>query len=340
MHYPLSSGGNPRFGGLQELQQVYFEQGTPWFPGDYLGTAAGWSWELTERERRKREWEARPKGKKTAFESLDLGAGRKGEVGTGWCCDFEKILSAGLTSLRPELSSCPGRTSSSTESTTKPAEASPILHLPKSILDLIGTKHDLADTPTAVTTVRITFLSRGVPQPCARIYRIPLTRCLDQVLTTSSAEGSKADGRVLPSFAPRETLRQQWLDLIPKSTKSKKVKIPHSTSQHKPLRLSTLASPAERHRAIAQSLLARPPLPYPPVQKMPDHPLVPDEEDLIGFVTTGNFNLAQGQGTAVGCLLLSKVTDGSRQTKDLEQRVCIVRNAGESLGRLGIWEAV
>lgn len=92
MHYPLSTGGNPRFGGLREKRQIAFEQGMPWFPGDYPGTEAGWIWELTEREKRKSEWEKRHKGKRIEWESLDLGQGRKGEIGRGWACDWERLI--------------------------------------------------------------------------------------------------------------------------------------------------------------------------------------------------------------------------------------------------------
>lgn len=67
MHYPLSIGGNPRFGGLEETRQIAFEQGTPWFPGDFPGIQAGWEWELMERAKRKAEWEKHPKGKRVAW---------------------------------------------------------------------------------------------------------------------------------------------------------------------------------------------------------------------------------------------------------------------------------
>jgi len=92
MYYPLSSGGNPRFGGLKETRQVYFESSRPWFPGDYPGTSAGWAWEIQERAVREKEWAKRPKGKRIEWGSVDLGDGRKGEVGRGWACDWEAIL--------------------------------------------------------------------------------------------------------------------------------------------------------------------------------------------------------------------------------------------------------
>ncbi|KAI4154198.1 MAG: hypothetical protein LQ340_001830, partial [Diploschistes diacapsis] len=93
MRYPLSGGGNPRFGGLNEQRQICFENNKPWFPGDFPGTKAGWQWEMQEREKRKRKWERKPKGRRIEFESVDMGNGRKGEIGRGWACDWERLFS-------------------------------------------------------------------------------------------------------------------------------------------------------------------------------------------------------------------------------------------------------
>ena len=68
---------------------------------------------------------------------------------------------------------------------------------------------------------------------------------------------------------------------------------------------------------------------------------MPDEEDLIGFVMTGEFNLAEGKGVAVGSVVVEKILEGLRRDgKGKEGRLCIVRNAGEKMGRLASWEIV
>ena len=97
MYYPLSSGGNPGFGGVKEQQQLAFEACVPWFPGDFPGTRAGWAWNQRERDFARKEWQRRPKGRRVEFESLDLGNGRKGEVGLGWACDWEKLVQPDAT---------------------------------------------------------------------------------------------------------------------------------------------------------------------------------------------------------------------------------------------------
>jgi ribonuclease P/MRP protein subunit POP1 len=92
VHYPLSSGDTPRFGGLNQHRQVMYEAGFPWFPADYPGTAAGMQWEQQGRVKAKAEWEKRPKGRRPEFDSLDLGNGRKGEIGMSWACDWERLV--------------------------------------------------------------------------------------------------------------------------------------------------------------------------------------------------------------------------------------------------------
>jgi ribonuclease P/MRP protein subunit POP1 len=69
---------------------------------------------------------------------------------------------------------------------------------------------------------------------------------------------------------------------------------------------------------------------------------VPGEEDLIGFVTTGNYNLAEGMPTAVANLAVHRVVEGLEGGRSLgkEGRVCIVRGPGETTGRLAVWEVV
>lgn len=73
---------------------------------------------------------------------------------------------------------------------------------------------------------------------------------------------------------------------------------------------------------------------------MDNHPIVPNEEDLIGFVTTGEYNLAEGKGIAVGCVFAAEIIKGLRSAGLKEGKLCIVRNAGEIVGRLARWEVV
>ena len=72
-----------------------------------------------------------------------------------------------------------------------------------------------------------------------------------------------------------------------------------------------------------------------------EYPPVPDEIDLIGFVTTGNYNLAEGRCEAIGNVAVARVVGADHETKRTEPRnLCIVREAGQGLGRLARWKFV
>ncbi|OOF93454.1 hypothetical protein ASPCADRAFT_209406 [Aspergillus carbonarius ITEM 5010] len=303
MYYPLSSGGNPRFGGLKEQQQLAFESGEPWFPGDFPGTRAGWEWGLREREEAKQEWERRPKGRRTAYESIDLRNDQKGEIGRGWACDWERLVQ--------------GPTESSTKDNEEPSEAESkpedsAIHPPIDLHQLstseaaraVNSPSSTADA-SALATVKLSLLNRGTPTPRARIYRLPTTD---------------------------PELRQKWLSLASSKPDDTKKQL-----QKQPARGSALSSEEARQR-LAASLIA----PSADADARQDHLPIPTEADLIGFVTTGNYNLAEGKGTGIGSIQLSKVTKttGSSKGKANGRNMCIIRSAGETVGRMASWELV
>ncbi|KAK2736349.1 hypothetical protein FQN57_000799 [Myotisia sp. PD_48] len=321
LYFPLSSGGNPRFGGLQEHQQLAFESGTPWFPGDFPGTKAGWTWETRQRRQQREEWERKPKGKRIEYGTIDLGTGKAGEIGHGWACDWERLIS-GVDSEDRKKSDKKSKNSNKkfkrksgskvkTKRKAKPSETEDSLkekesksvhppleiqQLEPSIASLVLSQKEKSSEITppiqlclrkpALATIQVTLFSRGIPTPRSRIYRLP---------------------------ASDHVLRSQWLSL--------------------------LDQPVNDNVG----------------NESPKHPPLPPESDLIGFITTGSFNLAAGKGTGVGAILLERVslysppTDcnvpapGMREqriSKEKLMRTCIVRAAGEKIGRLGRWEAV
>ncbi|KAI9367713.1 ribonucleases P/MRP protein subunit POP1-domain-containing protein [Aspergillus egyptiacus] len=316
MYYPLSSGGNLRFGGLKEQQQLAFERGEPWFPGDFPGTRAGWKWNLRERKAAEQEWERRPKGRRVEFDSLDLGNGQKGEIGRGWACDWEKLVTPSHDVPDDTQEETP---KNGKADDNKPAEAlkNATADSPCNLHQLLPTQANLAiNNPsitlpdTALTTVKVTLHSRGHPAPRARIYRLP----------TNNPD-----------------LRQKWLTLASKKPD------PHHQQTLPAQNLSAMSKEDARQR-LAESLLT----PTDPSGRHEVHLPSPPEADLIGFITAGNFNLSEGKGTGVGSILVSKVRAPARKKgekgeskKDSKERsMCIVRNAGESVGRLGFWEVV
>lgn len=295
MRYPVSTGGNPRFGGLKERRQVDFERSVPHFPYDFPGTDAGWAWELREHEVRKLEWTKRPKGKRTEWSTIDLGNGRKGEVGDPWACEWKQLLPAGNSS--PDL----------------PHEGLGSGHTPLRQLsssqakDLIDGRRpaDSGLLSSCVFTAKITMAQRGTPTECARIYRLP------------------AD----------PDLQSQWMSLMPQPGSK-----PRMTT--KGCQLKHVRSDVDQKRQIARRLLEPPRSEdVPPKAGEDGYPLVPDETDLIGFVTTGNYNLAEGMPTAVANLAVHKVHSlAPGQSMSKLDSVCIVRQAGSTIGRLAKWE--
>ncbi|CZR51607.1 related to ribonuclease P chain POP1 [Phialocephala subalpina] len=333
IHQPLSTGGNPRFGGLQEIRQIHFEQGVPWFPVDYPGTPAGFAWECEQRLKRHKEWSKRPKGKRIEWTSLDLGAGRKGEIGRGWACDFEKIIGVEpLPEVDPSLDTTTTQDSDNStqpQNQTKAAELQLLIqHLPrKDFTSLISSRDAESLSPTSIATIRISFLSLGIAHPCARIYRLPAP-------CPSSSNSYPSPPETQPA-----TTRAEWLSLLPQTTTSKP--LPKAKANTKVGRIPLNTPLPQRVRLLAQSLLDTPAPKYPADKNDEDgYPLVPGEEDLIGFVTTGEFNLAEGKGVAIGSVVVSKVLEGVRRCAAKEGNLCIIRNAGEKVGRLARWEAV
>jgi len=260
--YPLSTGGNPRFGGLKERRQVDFERTSPAFPYDFPGTDAGWAWELRERMARKGDWTKRPKGKRIEWTAIDLGNGRKGEIGEPWACAWERFL----------LDDSKAAHERSTEVKAPFAQLSQ--HEAK---ELARDESRYAEDRQGVrlATVKISMAQRGTVTECARIYRLP---------------------------SHDHVLRAKWLALLPQAGREG----------------------SGRKQAGDQ-----------------DYPAVPDEDDLIGFVTTGNYNLGEGKPSGVGTVVVERAMATERQGGQArEGRVCIVRSAGMTVGRLAWWEVL
>ncbi|OAX82620.1 hypothetical protein ACJ72_03027 [Emergomyces africanus] len=292
----ISSGGNS--------QQLAFECGEPWFPGDYPGTNAGWAWEIREREIRRREWERKPRQRRVAYDSIDLGGAKKGEIGQGWACDWERLV---------------------------------LLNAPKS--EELLAKHEDSTAAAAATEEEeeeeeeeLTLINRGTPTPRSRLYRLPTTNL---------------------------SRRNEWLALLSPSA-------PTPSTQKLNKKQRQAATTHQNGSKLLPTNLSADPEPA-------AHLPMPDEEDLIGFVTTGNYNLAAGRGTGIASVLVDRVggfdgpgfecldlpssgESGGKGpvsvvgkavrgikgciSKEKLARICIVRSAGERVGRLGVWEVV
>jgi ribonuclease P/MRP protein subunit POP1 len=391
MHYPLSTGEKPRVGGLDQQRQVALEQGSPWYPGDFPGTDAGEDWELQSREKRKSAWDRRPKSKRVEWKSLDLGGGRKGEVGDGLACDFEHLfgLSEADEISAEVMGSSHGEVPDSMEldhpeeddrmvSLKAPHPRVAITHITKSVFNGFTPAQNAAKPPRrSIITVSLNFAGRGVANTCARIYRLP-TRARSPPEPSTQAEVPATDPPPLskPEALPYD-LREQWLRKLPLQTTTgnlttrgrgqQEAKQPPAAPRMPPgadieTRKSLLAAsliaaefPTDSKAKQEAEQIAAIPINAGPSKKLQaslppramanqtdigGHPLCPGEEDLIGFVTTGSFCLSEGRGTAIGSISVEKAVESIKGTGAEEGKLCIVRNAGESVGWLARWELV
>ncbi|CEJ91254.1 hypothetical protein VHEMI06978 [[Torrubiella] hemipterigena] len=336
VHCPLLSGGNPRFAGLNESMQVAFERSLPWFPADYITTDAGATWELDQRAERRKAWEKKPKSKRTEWSSLPLGSGRKGEVGDGLACDFETLFGLGdsVVGDKEQTSDANDMDWTPTNNKVSKANVRPLDLLnnvsTKTFRELVATPTATIPVPNALLTIRISIIARGVGTSCARIYRLPRAREPISVSNNTEVPATIPDAE--QTCLPHD-LRQQWLNCAPANFSTQK----RTRSEKQAFDIKC------RKQRLAQELTA-PPAQYPPLpsnmNKIDDHhPLVPDAEDLIGFITSGSFNLAAGRGTGLGAISAAKVLADVRDNSD-EGRLCIVRNAGENVGWLAKWEMI
>lgn len=499
MYYPLSTGNTPRFGGLEQTQQVAFEKCIPWFPGDFPGTDSGKAWDRTESENRFDRWLRRPPSKRHAWDTIDLGLGRKGELGRGWACDWEylfqetapvvqeskkaskeakgrALLFSAAKSTQPRLLTQRQRKAAAAQ-TAKEIEqedrrrntSSPDsederqeIHnnvkfgqLTPSKMSTLTKVYQSCTPPleASLVTVRLKLLTKGTPSPAARIYRLPSVQgTTGEQASEARAADQQASEHTTSSLTPvlftnssSETndaaiLRQRWLDLDPspfgeqpnpKSSTSLPIHlgaektnrygdpVNHTVYDSKYTRdLSRIRvfPPRETKPEVLNMFGPRPPprteeelrkvlqpqlVPKLTINSEGDlvaedlwdkHVPCPGSEDLIGYVTSGGYNLVEGRGTAIGAIWIQKVftgwkvedhlaltgskmngvemanvnkvlvqrappspsTKGSSKTMnsqaaakardrhhqriERERHLCVVRNSGESIGRLAIWE--
>ncbi|KAI5778690.1 ribonuclease P complex subunit Pop1 [Geopyxis carbonaria] len=66
---------------------------------------------------------------------------------------------------------------------------------------------------------------------------------------------------------------------------------------------------------------------------------VPGVEELVGFVTTGNYSLMEGRSVCIGGVVLR---DGEKEAEKASkgERWCVVRDVGSAVGRVARWEPV
>lgn len=150
--------------------------------------------------------------------------------------------------------------------------------------------------PLLLKPIRLQYINRGTPQRNARIYRIP----------------------------PES--RGEWLQLL-KNNKRNGSRNPesHGLSMHKDRTKVTTMNNENIPVSSKEGDLA-------PQNKLNDnYPDCPSKEYLIGYVTTGSFNLKAACGTGVGAVIATALEN---------QKYFLVRNVGSTITRLAKFEEI
>ena len=240
-----------------------------------------------------------------------------------------------------------------------------MLHMPfLSVVPILsGRSRTACSEEPALATVRLTVLGRGTPNAAARIYRLPSTSDkpsndlrkrwlqLDRPGETDLRHGTRAE----KSRLRKDKLNRHGIpkthSVLPKDSLTHVQYLPPEAhedvvAQYGPKDNTTSSWPsAEERQEQMQQLM----FPNMTLEERIKHPACPDANDLIGFVTTGSYNLANGKGMAIGSVWVQRVLEGWREEevmddarvekqKQRERYLCIVRNAGEGIGRLASWE--
>lgn len=74
-------------------------------------------------------------------------------------------------------------------------------------------------------------------------------------------------------------------------------------------------------------------------KKLHEYPDVPNSTHLIGFITSGSYNLSKGHNTGVGAID-SNYAQLQLKSEKPHKKFLIIRNVGETHGRLAYWDPV
>jgi len=74
-------------------------------------------------------------------------------------------------------------------------------------------------------------------------------------------------------------------------------------------------------------------------KKLNEYPNVPNSFNLIGFITSGSYNLTKGHNSGVGAIDANYAHDLNDSSNE-KKKYCVVRNVGTCYGRLAIWTSL
>jgi ribonuclease P/MRP protein subunit POP1 len=309
MHAPQ----HVRFGGIQEARNIAFDHGVPWFPADFPGTSSGNEWESEQSASRLEAWNKKPRAKRLNYEALKISHGSKGELGEWNRCDWKLLIPADNISLTTTTAA----NMSTTYSLLRPSpviSAESSASLPHTAIPESDKYWYLPPMLTAVYMSKRLSTNLSISAP-GRV----LDCAVFSVKVTLLQRGSPADTARIYRLPAGDSGWQKLLTAHPRRTKNGKEKANDGGNIEKQV-----------------------------VAGDEDHPQCPGQEDLVGFVTTGNYCLSEGKAICIGGIMWGRwfseegligTECGGGAGKEGE-RWCVVRDVGSNLGRLGKWELV
>ncbi|PWW72740.1 POPLD-domain-containing protein [Tuber magnatum] len=354
----VHSGSNVKFGGLDELRQINYENSNRHFPDDFPGTKAGMAEELRKGVERKEWWDKRPKGKRVEWGSVKIGD-KKGEVGDGFVCDWAYLLKGeGI-----EVTQSDGSMEFSMDATESTERITSTGATP--FIRAIESTGDATPTPAAEPGVSVesskysenmmSSMDIDKPPPNLPVISpsIPTPFKDTTIATTISAPMTTSQQThiwTIPSSmihytlaAPNSPLPKPLATLHPKILSAGvfpiKLAFPQRSTPAPRARIYSLPTNNPTLKAKWKAVMSQKSQGK-RLGKATELPDAPGEEDLIGFVTTGDFNLKEGRGTGVGALSWQRVFGRGKKVDGVVGKACIVRDVGSGIGKLAYWEVI
>lgn len=178
--------------------------------------------------------------------------------------------------------------------------------------------------PLLLKPVSLKCVTRGTPEDGARIYKIPPAEYKKWMqLTSNNSHQSKTKGTLYPT---NNGFSMQNDKTVVSSLKS----------------ILNTKNNNNNNNNNAANTNDEP-------EYDDNYPSCPPEKYLIGYITTGSFNLKEAQGTGVGAVLATAVEHplkrigGSHRTSSgnsQKSQYCVVRNVGSQIARLAKFEEI
>lgn len=279
-------------GGTEESHQIALESGRLHFPDDYPATNAGC---ITEHERgqdRKKTWAGKPPGKRVSFTRLKLRKNEeRGEVGSPFRSDWQYLYENVL------------KLPHSPKEIAEEDEAAGLTELDDNVRgDIEMADEEPKDTEESGSPMEI-------DEPPRKKRKIKHTIAEKKAYTPAK----------LPIHIHYDIPSITSTSTVP--TMPVKLKYLHRGSPQSAARIYKI--PDEDHKEWLKALKSK-------QTQLDDFPECPSAEHLIGFVTTGAFNLKEGSGFGIGTILSNAPAD----------QYCLVRNVGTVNARIAKWERI